>query len=130
MLMRRRMLEELGGFDEGYWLYMEDLDLCYRARQAGWVTWYEPSVTVTHVKGGSAGRRRGMRTNYAFHYGMFRFYRKHYAAAPPRAECHGVRRYRSQARRLVGSQLLQPAGARAEVRPARRTPGTLAATAS
>ncbi len=85
MLMRRRMLEELGGFDEGYWLYMEDLDLCYRARQAGWVTWYEPSVTVTHVKGGSAGRRRGMRTNYAFHYGMFRFYRKHYAGTRRRA---------------------------------------------
>ena len=37
---------------------MEDLDLCYRAAQAGWVTWYEPSVTVTHVKGGSAGRNR------------------------------------------------------------------------
>ncbi len=80
MLMRRRMLEQLGGFDEGYWLYMEDLDLCYRAAQAGWVTWYEPSVTVTHLKGGSAGRNRTLRVNYAFHYGMLRFYRKHYAA--------------------------------------------------
>ncbi len=80
MLMRRGMLDELGGFDEGYWLYMEDLDLCFRAREAGWVTWYEPSVTVTHVKGGSSGRNRGLRANYAFHYGMYRFYRKHYAA--------------------------------------------------
>jgi N-acetylglucosaminyl-diphospho-decaprenol L-rhamnosyltransferase len=85
MLMRRGMLDELGAFDEGYWLYMEDLDLCYRARQAGWVTWYEPSVTVTHVKGGSAGRYRGLRANYAFHYGMFRFYRTHYAAPRRRA---------------------------------------------
>ena len=33
-------------------MYMEDLDLCYRFAQAGWVTWYEPSVTVVHVKAG------------------------------------------------------------------------------
>ena len=35
-------LDEVGLFDEGYWMYMEDLDLCYRFDQAGWVTWYEP----------------------------------------------------------------------------------------
>ena len=84
MLMRRRMLEEIGPFDERYWLYMEDLDLCYRAAQAGWVTWYEPSVAVTHLKGGSSGRNRRLRANYAFHYGMCRFYRQHYAAERPR----------------------------------------------
>jgi N-acetylglucosaminyl-diphospho-decaprenol L-rhamnosyltransferase len=80
MLMRRTMLEQLGGFDEGYWLYMEDLDLCYRAAVSDWVTWYEPSVAVTHVKGGSTGPHRTLRANYAFHYGMFRFYRTHYAS--------------------------------------------------
>jgi N-acetylglucosaminyl-diphospho-decaprenol L-rhamnosyltransferase len=80
MLMRRLALEEVGLFDEGYWLYMEDLDLCYRFAQAGWTTWYDPDVTVRHVKGGSSGRFRTPRANYAFHYGMLRFYRKHYAA--------------------------------------------------
>lgn len=80
MLMRRRALEEVGLFDEGFWMYMEDLDLCYRFKQAGWTTWYEPSVTVMHVKAGTSGRLRKPRLNYAFHYGMFRFYRKHYAA--------------------------------------------------
>lgn len=85
MLMRRSALEQVGLFDEGYWMYMEDLDLCYRFARAGWVTWYEPSVTVTHVKAGTSGRHRGLRLNYAFHYGMFRFYRKHYAASRPRA---------------------------------------------
>ena len=79
MLMRRRALDDVGLFDEGYWMYMEDLDLCYRFAQAGWTTWYEPSVTVGHVKGGSSGRYRSPRLNYAFHYGMYRFYRKHYA---------------------------------------------------
>ncbi len=79
MLMRRQALEEVGLFDEGYWMYMEDLDLCYRFAQAGWLTWYEPSVAVLHVKAGSSGRYRSVRLNYAFHYGMYRFYRKHYA---------------------------------------------------
>jgi GT2 family glycosyltransferase len=80
MLMRRKALDEVGLFDEGFWMYMEDLDLCYRFAQAGWVTWYEPVVSVAHVKGGTSGRFRKPRLNYAFHYGMYRFYRKHYAA--------------------------------------------------
>jgi GT2 family glycosyltransferase len=79
MLMRRSALAEVGLFDESYWMYMEDLDLCFRFVQAGWTVWYEPSVTVTHIKAGSSGKNRKPRLNYAFHYGMFRFYRKHYA---------------------------------------------------
>ena len=73
MLMRRSALDEVGLFDEGYWMYMEDLDLCYRFAEAGWVTWYEPSVTVMHVKAGTSGTVRAPRLNYAFHYGMYPF---------------------------------------------------------
>jgi GT2 family glycosyltransferase len=80
MLARRVALEEVGLFDEGYWLYMEDLDLCYRLAQAGWVTWYEPSARAIHHKAGSSGPYRSARLNYHFHYGMYRFYRRHYAA--------------------------------------------------
>jgi GT2 family glycosyltransferase len=80
MLIRRAALDEVGAFDEGYWMYMEDLDLSYRFAQAGWVSWYEPGVTVIHVKAGTTGPDRGPRLNAAFHYGMYRFYRKHYAA--------------------------------------------------
>ena len=80
MLIRRAALEQVGLFDEGYWMYMEDLDLCYRFREAGWMTWYEPSVTVIHAKAGTSGKHRATRLNYAFHYGMLRFYRAHYAA--------------------------------------------------
>jgi len=79
MLIRRSALEEVGPFDEGYWMYMEDLDLCYRFAQAGWTTWFEPSVTVVHLKAGTSGPVRSPRLNYAFHRGMYRFYRKHYA---------------------------------------------------
>jgi len=76
MLIRRAALEQVGLFDEGYWMYMEDLDLCFRFKQAGWVTWYEPGSVAMHVKGGSAGRR-SPRLVLAFHRGMWRFYRTH-----------------------------------------------------
>jgi GT2 family glycosyltransferase len=76
MLIRRAALEQVGLFDEGYWMYMEDLDLCFRFKQAGWLTWYEPGARAMHVKGGSAGRR-SPRLVLAFHAGMWRFYRTH-----------------------------------------------------
>jgi GT2 family glycosyltransferase len=79
MLIRRAALDQVGGFDERYWMYMEDLDLCFRFAEAGWATWYEPSVTVIHVKAGTSGKHRSLRLTYAFHYGMYRFYCDHYA---------------------------------------------------
>jgi GT2 family glycosyltransferase len=79
MLCRRVALEQIGLFDEGYWMYMEDLDLCYRLRQAGWLTWYEPSAQALHLKHGTSGSVRAPKLVWAFHYGMFRFYKSHYA---------------------------------------------------
>jgi GT2 family glycosyltransferase len=79
MLIRRAALEQVGGFDERYWMYMEDLDLCFRFAQAGWVTWYEPSVSALHVKAAASGRHRSPRLTLAFHSGMVRFYRTHVA---------------------------------------------------
>lgn len=48
LLVRREMLDELGGWDEGYRHYVEDIDLCYRASRAGWERWYVPRARVTH----------------------------------------------------------------------------------
>ena len=48
LLMRRAMLDELGGWDEGYRHYVEDIDLCYRAMRAGWERWYVPAARVRH----------------------------------------------------------------------------------
>jgi N-acetylglucosaminyl-diphospho-decaprenol L-rhamnosyltransferase len=79
MLMRREVFERVGGFDEGYWMYMEDLDLSYRLAQAGWLSWYEPAATVLHAKGGTTGGERSPRLTWHFHRGMYRFYRWHYA---------------------------------------------------
>ena len=118
MLIRRAALDEVGLFDEGFWMYMEDLDLCYRFAEAGWTTWFEPSVVVTHVKAGTTGPHRSFRLNHAFHYGMYRFYRKHYA--PGRSPVVNVAVYAGIALKLVGS-MVWSAAARAlgaGVRPA------------
>ena len=85
MLVRRSAVEQVGLLDEAYWLYMEDLDWCYRFRQAGWKVWYDGSSRFVHVKGGMSKRRghRSLRANIAFHRGMGRFYRKFYAGRRP-----------------------------------------------
>ena len=48
LLVRRECLEELGGLDEAFFLYYEDVDLCLRARQYGWSVWYDPNLAVIH----------------------------------------------------------------------------------
>ena len=49
LLMRRTMLDEIGGWDAGFRHYCEDIDLCYRAAHAGWERWYVPGAVVTHA---------------------------------------------------------------------------------
>jgi N-acetylglucosaminyl-diphospho-decaprenol L-rhamnosyltransferase len=55
-LARRSALEELGGFDESYFMYLEDVDLCWRAARAGWLVAYAPDARVVHRQGVSADR--------------------------------------------------------------------------
>jgi GT2 family glycosyltransferase len=76
---------DVGLLDEAYWLYMEDLDWCYRFHQKGWKVWYDGGATIVHVKGGvsKVKRHRGLRSNVAFHRGMGRFYRKFQAGRKP-----------------------------------------------
>ena len=76
MLCRTEAVREVGLLDEGYWLYMEDLDWCHRFWDAGWKVFYEPAGVALHVKGGSSARRRAPRQEIAFHRGMGRFYRR------------------------------------------------------
>jgi N-acetylglucosaminyl-diphospho-decaprenol L-rhamnosyltransferase len=80
MLCRAEAVREVGLLDEGYWLYMEDLDWCHRFWDAGWKVFYEPAGVALHVKGGSSSGRRAPRQEIAFHRGMGRFYRRFDAA--------------------------------------------------
>jgi hypothetical protein len=81
MLCRAEAVRAVGLLDEGYWLYMEDLDWCRRFRQAGWEVFYEPAGVALHIKGGSSGARRAPKQEIAFHRGMGRFYRRFDAPA-------------------------------------------------
>jgi N-acetylglucosaminyl-diphospho-decaprenol L-rhamnosyltransferase len=53
MMLRKSIVEQLHGFDEGYFLYYEETDLCLRAKQAGFSTWYVPNSRVMHIAGQS-----------------------------------------------------------------------------
>lgn len=85
MLIRKSAMDEVGLLDEGYWLYMDDLDWCFRFKRAGWKVVYDGRVSSMHVKGGTTKkkRHRGLKHNVAFHLSMGRFYRKFYAGRQP-----------------------------------------------
>ena len=55
-LVRKRVLDEVGWFDEDYFLDGEDIDLCWRIKAAGWKIMYFPKVNITHIKGVSKGK--------------------------------------------------------------------------
>ncbi|HEX6245804.1 MAG TPA: glycosyltransferase family 2 protein [Polyangiales bacterium] len=55
LMLRREVLEQVGGFDEAFFLYYEEVDLCRRIRAAGWECWYVPESRVMHVRGQSTG---------------------------------------------------------------------------
>jgi N-acetylglucosaminyl-diphospho-decaprenol L-rhamnosyltransferase len=77
LLLRRSMLEELGGFDEGFRLYGEDIDLCYRAAKAGWERWYVPEASVVH-RGAAVTDRRFLTRHTLWHIrSIALFARKH-----------------------------------------------------
>ena len=77
LLLRRSMLEELGGFDAGFRLYGEDIDLQYRAMQAGWERWYVPAAVVRHAHQAVTDRRWLTRRTFWHWAGIARFVRKH-----------------------------------------------------
>ncbi len=54
-MIRRKIIKDIGNFDEDFFLYGEDLDLAYRAKRAGWKVIYYPLTVATHYKGISSG---------------------------------------------------------------------------
>ncbi len=56
-LVRRAAFEEIGGFDSSYFMYVEEVDLCWRLEQAGWRVLHEPRASVVHIGGVSASKR-------------------------------------------------------------------------
>jgi GT2 family glycosyltransferase len=78
MLLRRDVFLEVGLLDEQFFMYGEDLDWCYRIRQAGYRIVYYPEVSILHYKGASSNRRRPPNMVKEFHRAMDLFYRKYF----------------------------------------------------
>ena len=77
LLARRWHFETLGGFDERFWLYGEEADLCYRAARRGWTVRYVPEATAEHV-GGASGHAIGSLAFEHFQRGTEHFVVKHH----------------------------------------------------
>lgn len=80
MAMPRTVFETLGGFDEGYFLHVEDLDLCRRTRDAGWRVALAGDLRISHAQG-SSSRSRPLFVARHKHRGMWRYFRKFDALA-------------------------------------------------
>ena len=77
LLLRRAMLDELGGYDSGFRMYGEEIDLCYRAARAGWERWYVPQAVVRH-RWDAATDRAFFTQRTLWHWrSVLRFARKH-----------------------------------------------------
>lgn len=78
MMVRRQVFEKIGLLDEKFFMYCEDVDLCYRAKEHGWKVYYLPEASVIHYIGYSS-RSIGYRSIIEHHKSMFQFYKKHYS---------------------------------------------------
>lgn len=82
MFVRHSVLDKIGYFDESFFMYGEDLDLCWRVKEAGYKVWYNPKVFITHFKG-SSSRKIAFKALKWFYDSMWIFYKKHYLAKYP-----------------------------------------------
>jgi len=80
LLLRRSVLEQVGGFDERFFLYFEDLDLCLRAREAGFGAWAVSSARVWHLGEASLGKNSEVKTYYSVRNHLLVFQRHGLAA--------------------------------------------------
>jgi N-acetylglucosaminyl-diphospho-decaprenol L-rhamnosyltransferase len=78
MLLRRSAFDEVGGFDPGYFMYFEDLDLCRRLADAGWESVYVPTAVVEHTGAHSTSRSRNAMLR-AHHRSAYRYLAGQYA---------------------------------------------------
>ena len=80
-LLRRELVQAVGGLDEGYFMYFEETDLCRRARGAGFAVLYAPVASFTHFVGGSTRLAR-KRNFLEFRRSLVRYHRKHGGVLP------------------------------------------------
>lgn len=78
MFIRKTALDEVGLLDETFFMYGEDIDLCYRIKHAGWKIIYYGKSSITHLKGASSKKQKN-KLIYEFYRAMYIYYNKHHA---------------------------------------------------
>lgn len=78
MLVTKELFEQIGRFDERFFMYVEDSDLCYRAVQAGYKNYYIPAVGGVHLWG-KGSEASSVRRNYYHHRSMWKYFIKHHS---------------------------------------------------
>ncbi len=101
MLLRREAIDQVGGFDTGFFMYSEEVDLCYRLKKAGWQVCYTPDAVATHIWGGSS-RKVPRETFLRLYASRVRFFRKHYGPIP--TLCYKAVLYASTLMRSAGGR--------------------------
>jgi len=76
MFMPLHLFKTIGGFDERFFMYGEDIDLCFRIRQQGYEVWYYPAIEIIHLKGKSSAKRQ-IRSRFYFYEAMVIYSRKY-----------------------------------------------------
>lgn len=82
MLIRREVIDKIGLLDEDYFMFGEDIDFCFRAKQNGFKVYYYADAKIIHHKRGSG---RNLKVLSAFYDSMWIFYRKHYYDKYPKS---------------------------------------------
>jgi GT2 family glycosyltransferase len=124
LMLRRTAIEEIGLFDESFFLYFEEVDLCHRLHRAGWEMRYFPEVTVVHHKGDLSGYVPQHRINEWWR-GQHRYWRKHHSSLGARlaALAVGARYLGAAGRAAAGRHTGRAALMRLQVRNAWRVDG-------
>ena len=78
MFIRKDALDEVGFLDDTFFMYGEDIDLCFRIKKAGWKIIYYGKSSITHLKGESSKKQKS-KLLYEFYHAMYIYYKKHHA---------------------------------------------------
>lgn len=73
LVVKRAVWEGIGGLPEEYFMFLEETDWCWSAREAGWRVVYLPDVEIVHLSGGSSGRKDALRKRIEYHRSLYRF---------------------------------------------------------
>jgi len=79
MVIRRKVIDQVGYLDESYFAYQEDSDFCFRARKAGWLIYYFPDAQIIHYGGEGGAEVHLYQSIYHWHLSYFLYYRKNLA---------------------------------------------------